>query len=103
MTQWILYDISELKQSRNGNDEYVIVSFFNSDTKKRANTYITMGYRNNDWWADPLVNNRYGIYKFKSLKTKTKGNNLLIDGDSIPQLVNQTTQKEAQSIIDIMK
>jgi len=61
MTDWVLYDISERKLSRNGDDEYFIVSFFNTDTKTRAYTYITIGYRNNEWWGEPIANDVFGI------------------------------------------
>ena len=102
MNEWILYNISERKQSRNGNDEYFILSFFNTQTKVKANTYITVGYRNNEWWGKVILDELYGIYTFKNFKTKQSNNDLLIDGDSIPNLVNITTKAEATVIVDIM-
>lgn len=102
MNEWILYNISERKESRNNNDEYFILSFFNTQTKVKANTYITVGYRNNQWWGKVIIDELYGIYTFKSFKTKQSGNNLLIDGDSIPNLVNKTSKAEANVIVDIM-
>lgn len=102
MTDWVLYDISERKLSRNGDDEYFILSFFNTDTKTRAYTYITIGYRNNEWWGNTIINDEYGIYNFKTLKTKQNGSKLLINGDSIPQLKTIATQQEAKSLVDIM-
>jgi hypothetical protein len=104
MTQWILYDISDRKESRNGNEEYFIVSFFNTETKEKASTYITIGYRNNDWWGEPIVNNVFGIYTFKPFKSKlTNKYGLIINGDSIPHLVASSTQKEAKQMIDILR
>jgi len=102
MTEWILYQISEAKESRNGSDQYFILSFFNTETKTRAYTYITVGYRNNEWWAPIIIDQLYGIYTFKSIQTKQEGNRLLINGDSIPQLVNESTQEEAQIVVDLM-
>ena len=102
MNEWILYDISDRKMSRNGNDEYFILSFFNTQTKVKAQTYITVGYRNNDWWGKVIVDDLYGVYQFKSFKTKQSGTKLLIDGDSRPDLINQTTYAEANAIVDIM-
>lgn len=102
MNEWILYDISERKQSRNDNDEYFILSFFNTQSKVKAKTYITIGYRNNEWWGRVIIDDLFGIYTFKSFKTKQSGNDLLIDGDSIPNLVNRTTRAEANVIVDIM-
>ena len=103
MSKWILYDISDRKESRNGNDEYFIVSFFDPVDKRRAKTYITIGYRNNVWWGNIIVDDIFGIYEFKNLKTKQQGNQLLIDGDSIPKLHAQATHQEALAIVDIMK
>jgi len=102
MHQWILYNISERKESRNGNDEYFILSFYNTKTKVKAQTYITIGYRNNQWWGNIIVDDLYGIYTFKSFKTKKSGKDLLIDGDSIPNLVKDSTKAEANAIVDIM-
>lgn len=102
MNEWILYDISERKQSRNGNDEYFILSFFNTQSKVKAKTYITVGYRNNEWWGKVIIDDLFGIYTFKSFKTKQSGTDLLIDGDSIPNLVNKTSKAEANVIVDIM-
>ena len=103
MSQWVLYKISDRKESRNGNDEYFIITFFNTETKTTAHTYITIGYRNNAWWGDVILDDRYGIYTFKHLKTKVSGNKTLIDGDSIPQIITATTQSEASAIVDIMR
>ena len=102
MNEWILYDISERKESRNGNDEYFILSFFNTQSKVKAKTYITVGYRNNEWWGKVIIDDLFGIYTFKSFKTKQSGTDLLIDGDSIPNLVNRTSKAEASAIVDIM-
>lgn len=102
MNEWILYNISERKESRNGNDEYFILSFFNTQSKVKAKTYITVGYRNNEWWGRVIIDDLYGIYTFKNFKTKQSGTDLLIDGDSIPNLVNKTSQAEANCIVDIM-
>lgn len=102
MNEWILYDISDRKMSRNGNDEYFILSFFNTQSKVKAQTYITVGYRNNDWWGRVIVDDLYGVYKFKSFKTKQSGTKLLIDGDSVPELVNLATYAEANAVVDIM-
>lgn len=103
--EWILFEITDRMQSRNGDDEYFILRFFNTKTKIKADTYITIGYRNNQWWGDIIINDIYGIYNFKKFKMSSRGNGKynIIDGDSIPNLVNQTTQQEAQFIIEVMK
>lgn len=103
MSKWILYDISDKKESRNGDDEYFIVSFFECETKQRAKTYITVGYRNNEWWGHIIVDDKFGIYDFTGLKTKQSGNQLLIDADSMPRLDTLSTHQEALSIVDVLK
>lgn len=103
MSEWVLYKISDRKQSKNGVDEYFVLTFFNTETKSTAHTYITVGYRNNEWWGDVILDDRYGIYVFKHLKTKVSGATTLIDGDSIPQLIKETTQAEAGAVVDIMR
>lgn len=102
MNEWILYHISDRKQSRNGNDEYFVLSFFDTQSKKHARTYITIGYRNNDWWGQIIVDDLYGIYTFVNLDVSEKNGDLLISGDSIPQQKNITTEAEARAIVDIM-
>ena len=104
--QWILYDMSDRMTARNGVDEYFIVYFFNTKTKEKASTYITIGYRNNDWWGDIILNDRYGIYKFEILRFDSKSSGKygkIINGDSIPSLVKECTKREATSVIDIIK
>ncbi len=106
MKQWILYDISDRMTARNGQDEYFIVSFFNTETKERASTYITIGYRNNAWWGDTIVNDVFGLYEFQVLKIDKKSSGKygkIINGDSIPKLIKECTQTEARSIIDILR
>jgi hypothetical protein len=106
MAQWILYDISDRKTARNGVDEYFIVSLFNVETKERASTYITIGYRNNAWWGEAIAHDVFGVYEFQVLKMDNKSSGkygLIINGDSIPKLVEQCSQREARSIIDILK
>lgn len=97
--EWILYKISDRLPSRNERDEYYILNFYNTQTKERCSTYITVGYRNNEWWGRIILDDIYGIYAFKSFR-KTKTNQ--IDADSIPSLVNRTSQAEASAIVDIM-
>ena len=106
MAQWVLYDISDRMTARNDVDEYFIVRLFNSKTKEKASTYITIGYRNNDWWGDVILNDRYGIYEFKILRfdNKTSGKyGKIINGDSIPELILECSKREAISVIDIIK
>lgn len=103
MSEWVLYKISDRKQSKNGVDEYFVLTFFNTETKTTAFTYITVGYRNNQWWGQIIVDDIYGIYTFKHLKTKVSGSNTLIDGDSIPMIMQATTQAEASAVVDIMR
>ena len=103
MSKWILYDISDRKESRNGDDEYFIVSFFECETKQRARTYVTVGYRNNEWWGDIILGDKFGIYEFANLKTKSKGDQLLIDGDSFPRIYAPSTHQEALAIVDVLK
>jgi hypothetical protein len=97
--QWILYDISDRLPSRNEADEFFILKFFNTSTREKNTVYITVGYRNNAWWGDYIINDAFGIYEFKSFKTTRSG---LIDGDSVPVLVNRTSFAEANTIVDIM-
>lgn len=97
--QWILYDISDRLPSRNGNDEFFVLKFFNTATREKNSVYITIGYRNNAWWADYIVNDAFGIYEFKTFKRTRSG---LIDGDSVPVLINKTTFQEANTVVDII-
>lgn len=97
--EWILYDISDRLPSRNENDEFFILKFFNTRTKEKNSVYITVGYRNNDWWGRVIIDDLFGIYKFKSFQLTRTG---LINGDSIPVLVNRTSYAEANAIVEIM-
>ena len=97
--EWILYDISDRLPSRNENDEFFILKFYNTQTKEKNSVYITVGYRNNDWWGRVIIDDLYGIYTFKRFY-KTKSG--LINGDSVPQLVNRTTHAEANMMVEIM-
>jgi len=97
--QWILYDISDRLPSRNENDEFFVLKFFNTQTREKNSVYITVGYRNNAWWGQYIINDAFGIYEFKSFKKTRSG---LIDGDSVPVLVNKTTFAEANTIVDVM-
>jgi|TARA_B100001093_G_C26559731_1_gene898103 hypothetical protein len=104
--QWILYDISDRMTARNGVDEYFIVYLFNTKTKEKASSYITIGFRNNDWWGDVILNDRFGIYKFEILRFDNKSTGKygkIINGDSIPVLETECTKREAASLMDIIK
>lgn len=103
MTEWILYDISDLKESEyNAGEEFITLKFFEVETKREAYTHITIGHNNNAWWAKILTDDIFGIYKFNSFKWKNK-NTRLIDGDSIPKLVQRASRQEAFAVKNSIK
>ena len=99
----ILHNISILKESKsNPDEEYITLRFFNTDTKREEYTHVTIGNFNNAWWSDIMVKDRYGIYTFENLRYKHKRLGL-INADSKPTLIEETSQKEALEIIDLIK
>lgn len=103
MQEWLLYDISDKKISLKNDDEYFVVSFLNLETRVKAHTYITVGYRNNQWWGQVICDELYGIYQFDQLDTSvTNSGKTLISGDSRPKLCNLATLSEVTTIVEVM-
>jgi hypothetical protein len=99
MNEWMLYKISDRQLSKDETHEYFALYFINLETRQRAKTYITVGYKNNEWWAHIILDELYGIYTFKGMKTKVDGRgSTLIDADSIPVLKHPATIDEADAI-----
>lgn len=99
MNEWMLYEISDREISHDETHEYFTLHFINLETRQTAKTYITVGYRNNEWWAHVILDELFGIYTFKNIKTKVDSRGkTLIDADSIPVLKHPATFEEAQTI-----
>lgn len=92
---WIMTDVKGPMASRNGDSQYYIIEMTNCETKERKTTYATEGYRNFANWSE-CVAKQWGVYEGIHAHTG-KNKEHLINGDSMPRLVESITQQQAKS------
>ena len=90
---WMMTDVRGPFASRNGDSQYYIIEMTNCDTQERRTTYATEGYRNFANWQECIAKN-WGIYE--GIHPHGKKDHL-INGDSMPRLVEPCTQQEARA------
>lgn len=90
---WMMTDVRGPFASRNGDSQYYIIEMTNCDTQERRTTYAAERYRNFSNWQVCIKKN-WGIYEgVHPHKTEPH----LINGDSMPRLVETVSEQEARA------
>lgn len=90
---WVLTDVRGPHESKNQQTgDFYIIEMTNAQTLEKLTTYATEGLRNFENWTR-CVNKDWGVYDCVHRHSK---NPKLINGDSMPRLVEDMTQQEAK-------